>query len=80
MNKEDYKLYTWQPLTDDEYWVDTDYQNEFPNCQTIVCDTIQDNMNNHIMTYDDCHLGWGTMAKAETYMFMIVEKPKNKRN
>lgn len=78
MNKEDYKLYTWYPLTDDEYWVDLDYQDEFPNCQTIVCDTKQiPGVKHCIMTYDDCHLGWGTMAKRDTFKFMIVEIPKN---
>jgi hypothetical protein len=77
MKREDYKLYTWYPLTDNEYWVDVDYQDEFPHCQTIVCDTIQGSMNNHIMTYNDCHIGWGTMVKRGTFKFMIVEIPKN---
>lgn len=78
MNKEDYKLYTWYPLTDDAYWVDDGVLQElFPGCQTIVCDTIQGNMNNRIMTYNDCHIGWGTMAKRGTFKFMIVEIPKN---
>ena len=59
MNREDYKLYTWYPLTDDEYWVDNGVLQElFPDCQTIVCDTVQGSMNNHIMTYNDCHIGW----------------------
>ena len=78
MNKEDYKLYTWYPLTDDEYWVDVGVLQElFPNCQTIVCDTVQGSMNNRIMTYNDCHIGWGIMAKRGTFKFMIVEIPKN---
>ena len=76
MNKEDYKLYTWYPLTDNEYWVDV-LQVLFPDCQTIVCDTIQGSMNNHIMTLNDCHLSWGTMAKRGTFKFMIIENPKN---
>lgn len=60
MNREDYKLYTWYPLTDDEYWVDVGVLQElFPDCKTIVCD-----IDNHIMTYNDCHIGWGTMAFA----------------
>lgn len=77
MNKKDYELYKWYQLTDDEYWVDYDYQNEFPNCQTIICDTQHiDGIKNCIMTYHNCTVGWGTMAKRGTFKFMIVEKPK----
>ena len=73
MNRENYKLYTWYPLTDDEYWVDVGVLQElFPDCKTIVCD-----IDNHIMTYNDCHIGWGTMAKRGTFKFMIIEIPKN---
>lgn len=69
MNREDYKLYTWYPLTDDEYWVDVGVLQElFPDCKTIVCD-----IDNHIMTYNDCHIGWGTMAKRGTFKFAIIE-------
>ena len=63
MKRTDYKLNTWYPLTDDEYWVEKYFKEEFPNCQTLVCDT------KHI------NGGWGTMAKQGTYKFMIVEKP-----
>ena len=78
MNREDYKLYTWYQLTDNEYWVDFGIlQEEFPNCQTIVCDTIYDSWYNCIMTYNECPIGWSTMAKRGTYKFMIVEIPKN---
>ena len=77
MNRKDYKLYTWYPLTDNEYWVDVDYQDEFPNCLTIVCDTTQSSFDNPIMTYNNCHIGWSTMAKRGTFKFMIVEIPKN---
>lgn len=77
MDRENYKLYTWYPLTDNEYWVEFDYQDEFPDCQTIVCDTMQGTFDNHITTYNDCHIGWGTMAKRGTFKFMIVEIPKN---
>lgn len=78
MNKKDYKLYTWYPLTDNEYWVDLDYQNEFPDCQTIVCDTYpMEGIRHVIMTYQNCTIGWGTMAKNGTWKFMIIEKPKN---
>lgn len=78
MNREDYKLYTWYPLTDNEYWVDFGVLQElFSNCQTIVCDTTQNSFDNTIMTYNNCHIGWGTMAKRGTFKFMIVEIPKN---
>ncbi len=77
MKRENYELYKWYPLTDDEYWVDLDYQDEFPNCQTLVYDTSEQMTYNTIMRMQDCQLGWGTMAKTGTYMFMIVEKPKN---
>ena len=77
MNRKNYKLYTWYPLTDDEYWVEFDYQDEFPDCLTIVCDTTQGSFDNPIMTYNNCHIGWGTMAKHGTFKFMIVEIPKN---
>ena len=79
MNRENYKLYTWYPLTDNEYWVENGaIEHEFPNCQTIVCDTKQVAGVKHcIMTYHNCTIGWGTMAKQGTFKFMIVEKPKN---
>ena len=76
MKRENYKNNVWYPLTDDEYWVDTDYQNEFPNCQTIVCDARQIASVKHcIMTYQNCTIGWSTMAKSGTWKFMIIEKP-----
>ena len=79
MNRENYKLYTWYPLTDNEYWVEVGaIQHEFPNCQTIVCDTKQiDGVKHCIMTYQNFTIGRGTMAKSGTLKFMIIEKPKN---
>lgn len=77
MKKDNYKLNTWYPLTDNEYWVDYDYQDEFPNCQTIVCNTDHIvGVKPCIMTYHSCTIGWGTIAKQETWKFMIIEKPK----
>lgn len=76
MKKENYKLNTWYPLTDDEYWVE-EYPEEFPNCQTIVCNSENvDSVKHCIMTYHNCSIGWGTMAKEGTYFFMIIEKPE----
>ena len=76
MKREDYKNNVWYPLTDDEYWVDYGYTDEFPNCQTIVAETSSIIGTKHsIMTYDTCYMGWSTMAKTGTYFFMIIEKP-----
>lgn len=77
MKRENYKLYTWYPLTDNEFWVEDGYQDEFPNCQTIVCNTTTlGGYQPEIMTNFQCHMGWGAMAKSETWKFMIIEKPK----
>ena len=76
MKKEDYKLNTWYPLTDNESWVDYD-NNDFIDCQTVVCDTQPiDGIKHCIMTCHNCTIGWGTMAKSGTWKFMIIEKPK----
>ena len=82
MKREDYKLNVWYPLTDNEYWIEFGgCQDEFPNCQTIVCDTYPMEWIRHdIMTYHNCPFGWSTMAKSGTYMFMIIEKPNLNNN
>ena len=36
MKRKDYQNYIWYPVTDETYWAE-DYPEEFPNCQTIVC-------------------------------------------
>lgn len=77
MKRTDYNLNTWYPLTDDEYWVEKYFQEEFPNCQTLVCDTKHINGVIHsITTFHNTTVGWGTMAKQGTYKFMIIEKPR----
>jgi hypothetical protein len=77
MKRENYENYKWYPLTDNEYWVDVEYQDEFPDCQTIVYDTKEmPGVKHSIMPYDDCYISWGTMAKLGTFNFMIIEKPK----
>lgn len=77
MKRKDYKLNTWYPLTDDEYWVEKYFKEEFPNCQTLVCDTKHINGVIHcITTFHNTTVGWGTMSKQGTYKFMIVEKPQ----
>lgn len=76
MKRENYKNNVWYPLTDDEYWVEHGYADEFPNCQTIVTEKSSDIYPKpDIMTYDNCRRGWSTMAKTDTYFFMIIEKP-----
>lgn len=77
MKKEDYKLYTWYPLTDNEYWVEYGDKEEFPNCQTIICNTKKIIWYpNSIKTYETHDIGWGTMAKQGTWKFMIIQKPE----
>lgn len=39
MKRKDYKNYKWYPVTDETYWAE-EYCDEFPNCKTIVRDTI----------------------------------------
>jgi hypothetical protein len=75
MKRENYKLNTWYPLTDDEYWVE-EYPEEFPNCLTIVYDSKKLWGCDDVKTYRTCSCGWGTMAKEGTYFFMIIEKPE----
>lgn len=77
MNRENYKLYTWYPLTDDEYWVDFGDYPDFENCQTLVLNMIDDDWTQSIMTSKHWVPGWSTMAKQGTWKFMIIEKPKN---
>lgn len=78
MNREKYKLYTWYPLTENEYWVEDAHQDKFPNCQTIVCNTakIIGEYPPHVMTNFECCMSWSTMAKRGSWKFMIIEKPK----
>lgn len=75
MKKSDYELYKWYPITDETYWVE-DYPEEFPNCQTIICCTRTD-IDTTIHTRRTAYIGWGTMAKYQEWMFMIIEKPNN---
>lgn len=76
MKREDYKNYVWYDVTDETYWVEEAYPEEFPNCQTIVCCSEGDDFT-QIYTRDTIFLGWGTMAKQIEYgwKFMIIEKP-----
>ena len=78
MKRTDYKLYTWYPLTEEEYWVDFGDYPDFENCQTLVINESQEpwKRTHIIITYEHCIPGWSSMAKQGTWKFMIVEKPK----
>ena len=71
MKRENYKNYKWYPLTDEEYWVE-EYSEEFPNCNTIVIEN-GGRFSNVIKTYQNCSIGWSTMAKNGGFYFMIVD-------
>ena len=77
MKRKDYELYKWYQVTDETYWVqnlDDETKGEFIGCVTIVRD--KNNLFNgwpYIMTQQNCHIGWGTMAKYGNYEFMIIE-------
>ena len=74
MKRKDYKNNIWYPLTDEEYWVE-DYPDEFPGCQTIVC-CIRPEICGSVLTRRNAYMGWGTMAKNDEWMFMIIEIPR----
>ena len=74
MKRTDYKNNVWYPLTDNEFWVE-DLPDEFPNCQTIICCT-RPEICSSILTQYTSFLGWGTMARDDEWMFMIIELPK----
>lgn len=78
MKRKDYDNYIWYPIIDDgEYWVE-EFQNEFPGCNTIVTNTKPLFGTRPVLyTYENCPLGWGTMAKDGHYMFMIIENKGN---
>jgi len=73
MKREYYKNFVWYPVTDETYWVE-DYPDEFPNCQTIVCQKNEYGTSN-ILVDTTTWMGWGTMAKRGDFYFMIIEKP-----
>lgn len=66
------ELYKWYPIVDDgEYWTDYDVANvlkpEMDKIQTIVTNGCR------IYTYQECNIGWGTMAKYGNWMFMRIK-------
>lgn len=68
MKREDYENFKWYPITDNEYWVEFN-QEEFPNCNTIVCKS-----GYNIADMRSTYLGWAIMAKDGDWYFMIIEK------
>jgi hypothetical protein len=77
MKRQDYKNLTWYPVTDDTYWAE-EFPDEFPNCQTIVYCT-NPNITSAIYTQFDAYLGWGTMAKYDEWVFMIIPMPSKEK-
>lgn len=76
MKRSEYKNYTWYQVTDENYWVND--EKEFPYCQTIVAQMAKPGYSvyiDNILTIENCPYGWGTMAKAENFYFMIIELP-----
>ena len=66
------ELYKWYPIVDDgEYWTDYDLYSvnldTFEKISTIVSD------GEHLYTYHDCNLGWGTMAKQGCWKYMRIK-------
>lgn len=67
MGKVNEQLYKWYPIVDDgEYWLPSDMGENTSDIKTIVA------KDNHIYSYYDCPLGWGTMAKQGGWMYMRI--------
>ena len=66
-----YKLYVWYQIVDDgEYWTDYDtsiYGDDIEKISTIVSN------GTTLYTYEECHLGWSTMAKSGNWKFMRIK-------
>lgn len=63
------ELYKWYPIVDDgEYWTDYDtYRDGIKKICTIV------SSGTTIFTYDECPLGWSTMAKQGGWKYMRIK-------
>ena len=74
MKRKDYENYIWYPIVDEgEYWVE-EFPDEFPGCNTIVTNSKPPfGVRPSLYTYEDCYLGWGTMAKNGNFKFMIIK-------
>lgn len=64
------ELYKWYPIVDEgEYWTDYDtavYRDDIEKISTIVSNGIT------LYTYEECSLGWGTMAKSGNWKYMRI--------
>lgn len=65
------ELYKWYPIVDEgEYWTDYDtsmYRDGIEKICTIV------SSGTTIFTYEECPLGWSTMAKQDNWKYMRIK-------
>ena len=63
------ELYKWYPIVDEgEYWTDYDINRDgLEKINTIVSNGID------IYTYEECNIGWGTMAKYDYLKYMRIK-------
>lgn len=65
------ELYKWYPIVDEgEYWTDYDtsvYRDGIEKISTIVTN------GKDVWTYQECNLGWGTMAKQGDWKYMRIK-------
>lgn len=64
------ELYKWYPIVNEgEYWTDYDtavYRDGIEKISTIVSNETT------IYTYEECPLGWDTMAKSGNWKYMRI--------
>lgn len=71
MKSSEYKLYVWYPIVDDgDYW--TDYDTSIFGDDNGKINTIVSN-GTILYTYEECPLGWSTMAKSGNWKFMRIK-------
>ena len=68
------ELYKWYDIVDEgEYWTDYDlllldeHFSETNKIRTVVTN------GKTLWTYQECRLGWGTMAKEGTWKYMRIK-------
>ena len=66
------ELYKWYPIVDEgEYWTDYDLYSvnldTFEKISTVVSN------GTTLYTYEECPLGWGTMAKQGSWKYMRIK-------
>lgn len=64
------ELYKWYPIVDEgEYWTDYDtsvYRDDIEKITTVVTN------GTTLYTYEECTLGWSTMAKSGEWKYMRI--------